>query len=482
MGASDTDKDKDLLERYGFEDQDATEFDRGSAPVKINYPKPYKKFRLILQIEHLNIEEIYYWVLTHLTEDWGLHKVIKVKDIFAGSETGKVFGEMGQRLSIQQDQVSKLLQTLGGLVKGLFQIVRDIRLYKERLQAYEQSDAGDKSAEVVLKGYWIDMKDGGAQNPGSVYGMAKELGYAILPDLFFDAGVLKPEDVDKHVDKIIKNYNSKSVGVVLRRKLKSYLLWRTNTYEEIKVRHNLTLKQLRSTYNSVRLYTSWLQPYLNNVKKLSQSMDSQSDAHLITAFDGKAVEIEIMCYRNMGKEHFPVIMASFDYRSSASGNLSEAYGQKTANPIGKLELTLRGYSWTQKEIDNYLQLREDEAFKTLSSVNLGFQESLDELGDELKIYLKEAGEKFEEKEEKKKEEPKKPKADILEPAKAIIDGFGEVFGSLSPWKWNDIFEDKSEAFNQVETAKSKKSAEGEIHFKLWQTYKNFKKSHRHIAW
>ena len=73
----------------------------------------------------------------------------------------------------------------------------------------------------------VDMKDGGAKSPASVYGMASQLGFAILPDLFFAAPPMKSSEVDRYVDSL--DFNRK-VKEVLKRKLYSYLIWKEHTY------------------------------------------------------------------------------------------------------------------------------------------------------------------------------------------------------------------------------------------------------------
>ncbi|MBU0461697.1 MAG: hypothetical protein KJ574_03865, partial [Nanoarchaeota archaeon] len=176
---------KELFKKYEFKDLDKIEFTRGEKPVDVPFPKSARRVKLIYQSYQQSIEEIYFWILTHMREDWGLHEVEKIKDIFTAAEQSTFWGAAQQRLQIQQTQVSQYLGTIANMVKGLFQIVREVRLIKEKLDAYKQADAGDQSAEIMLKGYWVDLKDGGAKNPGSVYGLATEVGFAILPDLFF---------------------------------------------------------------------------------------------------------------------------------------------------------------------------------------------------------------------------------------------------------------------------------------------------------
>ena len=88
---------EELLKKYGFGKLDAIEYTRGEAKVKVPYPKPTKKFRLVYQSFQQSIEEIYFWILTHMREDFGLHEVKKITDVFSASEQSSLFGASQQR-------------------------------------------------------------------------------------------------------------------------------------------------------------------------------------------------------------------------------------------------------------------------------------------------------------------------------------------------------------------------------------------------
>ena len=112
----------------------------------------------------------------------------------------------------------------------------------ERLELYNKSREGDLASEIALKGYWIDLVEGGAKNPASVYGMARELQFGTLPDLFFGAKIMKSNEVQKEVEALEFN---KKVKEVLMRKLKTFIIWKEHTYKELNNRRNFNIKYLR---------------------------------------------------------------------------------------------------------------------------------------------------------------------------------------------------------------------------------------------
>ncbi|MFC1753026.1 hypothetical protein ACFL96_06485, partial [Thermoproteota archaeon] len=386
---------KELFERFGFKKMDEVEFTRGQSPVPVPYPQPSKMFKLIYQSYQQSIEEIYFWILTHMREDWGLHNVEKIHDIFTASEQSSFWGASQQRLQIQQQQVSQYMGTIGQMVKALFQLVREIRINKEKLHAYKQADEGDETAEVVLKGYWVDLKDGGAKNPTSVYGMATQVGFAILPDLFFSAPIMKDSsEVPKYVKKLSTEFNRK-VCEVLGRKLKAYMLWRENTHKELSVREKFSIKYLRQHYDSIQMYMSWVKPYLMNIKRLQMNQQKSLSVDLIGAFEGSIIEIEVMCHRATTKTHNAVVLATFEHRTRPSMDYhTEGYQHKGPIHVGRVEMTLRTYAWTPEQIENYKKLREEESMELLSSMDEGVKATMESLGEEMKDYLREAGEKF----------------------------------------------------------------------------------------
>ena len=95
------------------------------------------------------------------------------------------------------------------------------------------------------------MVEQGSKNPASVYGLARELGFGTLPDLFFSIHPRKPEDIDGLVDAL--DFNRK-VKEVLKRKLRTYLEWRLSTFDELKSSGKIQLIQSNQIQDAISDY------------------------------------------------------------------------------------------------------------------------------------------------------------------------------------------------------------------------------------
>ncbi|MBR9703200.1 hypothetical protein GOV10_04130, partial [Candidatus Woesearchaeota archaeon] len=321
------------------------------------------------------------------------------------------------------------------MVKNLFQIVREIRIIKERLAHYHGSLRGNKSSDIALKGYWVDLVEGGGKNPASIYGLASQLGFATLPDLFFDVMVKKGADVNETIEKRAGNFNRK-VKEVLRRKLQQFVTWREETQKELETRHKFTLRYLRQHWNTIRMYMSWVKPMLRNVSRLQTNEKYRDSEELLTSMEGAVMEIEFLAQKNNIQGYYPVILAHFLYRVRPAMNFNNEY-QRGPIHVGRVTVTLRAYAWSQKQIDDYIKMRADEDFELLGMVDSSVQDAMEALGDELRKYLEEAEE---EAGLLKKEEvgpAEKPKgAGVLEPFTALFGGFKDMATMFSSGKKN----------------------------------------------
>ncbi|MFH1849671.1 MAG: hypothetical protein ABH879_05780, partial [archaeon] len=178
----------EMLEEFGFDEEVAelAMYRKGDwQEVQTGFPKPIDSRRLHWESFNMSMEESYYWVLDHMSKLTGYYDITKVTDVFAASEQSSFFGAAWQRVGLQQDKVSQFLATIGKMVKELFQLVRELRIIDERLAYYRDSYTSSRSAasaEITLKGIWIDLVEQGSKNPASVYGMARELQFVTLPD------------------------------------------------------------------------------------------------------------------------------------------------------------------------------------------------------------------------------------------------------------------------------------------------------------
>ncbi len=480
--------DNKLMEKFNFKPE-YTEVARSNSGEQVfgytGFPTPHHNYKIVYETPHRSIEDHYFWILEEIKTGQAHPFVRKITDIFAASEQSSFFGTAQQRIGLQQEKVSMFLATVGKMVKELFQLVREIRILKERLQYYEDSMKPDSrsriSAEITLKGIWVDMVEQGAKNPASVYGMARELQFVTLPDLFYSIHPKTPDEVDELVDKT--EFNRK-VKEVLKRKLRQFAEWKVSTHKEVQTRHDFTLKYLRQHFDIIKMYMTWVKPYLRNIRRM-EMQDKTESADLISAFEGSVVELEFLAMmkprrKEIGKEVrynkevFSVISAHFYYRSKPQMNYMQEY-QRGPIHVGQCEISFRAYAWTQKQIDNYVKMKEAEDLELLKSIDGSVRAAMEALGDELEGYLKQAGEMVDFKAELKKKSAAEHAKKALDPFTSVFKGFGEIFSSFGSGK-------KKGGISKPEMDMERKIAQGSSTGAIWQTYKNFKKKEGMIAW
>lgn len=479
--SKETDSKKVLLEEHGFHDQEFMEVEIGTFTTT-SYPKPSKRYRFIFARQDASIEQVYFWFLDSIRHDWGVNEFDKIIDAFAASEQSAFFGTSQQRIGIQQDKVSTFLAAIGKMVKELFQFVRELRILDERLSMYNDSMSKEsksrKSAEISLKGIWIDLVEGGSKTPSSVYGMAREVGFTILPDLFFSVHPTSIAKIDLAVDSLVFN---RKVKEVLKRKLRTYMEWKRATHSELTTRRKFTLQYFRQHYDIIRMYMNWLKPYLRNIERLGMDYKKMSSADLVSAFEGSMIEVEVLARKK--KEEFgkytSCIVLHFMHRTRPQMSFQTEGYQRGPVHMGKVEVTMRAYGWTDDQIENYKEMRKDEDLQLLTTLDDSLKLAMESLGDELKKYLKEAGEKIFADEEKKKKEGKPKRPSVLDPFLLIGGGLKEMFGSFSP---AGLFKGFSSGGNSRQDKKDKEKAEKDAQNSMWRTFKNYRKAHRMVTW
>lgn len=444
--------------------------------MEVDYPKPLKRWRLIYESYQKSIEHLYFWSLNHWKYDQMVAWIDKVTDLFAASEHSSFFGVAQQRIGLQQDKVSQFLATIGKMVKELFQLVRELRILDERLSYYNDSldltSKSRESAEITLKGIWIDLVEQGAKNPASVYGMARELGFVTLPDLFFSVNPGRIDRIDEMVNDL--EFNRK-VKEVLKRKLRQFMEWKKSTHKEITTRRLFTLKYLRQHFNIIKMYMTWVKPYLKNIQRLKTDDKRIESAELIAAFEGSFVEIELLCRSvpHGNKDYYAVAIQTFEYRTRPSMSYQQEGYQRGPIHIGETKVTYRTYAWTEEDIKNYLEMRSQEDFELLSVISGSVQAAMEALGDELKGYLVAAGEAFptaditKKREEKKKERPR--------------GFFSSIFGSHRP-KQTRPKKKRLSGVDKARLEKEKKVAAYATNGTSFLHYKNLKKSNGFFHW
>jgi len=492
----------ELLKKYGFEEETAELV--SEVTEKTGYPIPDYRYRLVVEAIHAYIEEAYFWTMDELQLGWSFNKFLKITDIHAASEQSAFFGVSEQRLGLQQDKASQYLRGISEMLKALFQIVRELRVIDERLGYYthtfeRKSEEESVGSDITLKGVWVDQVEGGTKNAASVYGLAQTVGFSVLPDLFFrvranDVGghLIKPEEYDSFTKRIIEDaskrvdkmegFNEK-VKEVLKRKLTQYYMWKLRTYKELEARRKFTIKYLRQHYDTIKLYMGWIKPYLRNIMKLQMAeklLHGEKARELITAFEGSLIEVEVLSYKkNEGRVFFPCVLINIFYRTAPSLLYQQEGYQRGPAHTGKFDLTLRGYVWSEEQIENYKRMREEEDLHMLSVVDESIKASMEALGDELKQYLREAGEAFPE--DANKAAAKAPSANFFSPLLGTFSGFKSLIPGGRQKKFN-VKKKLTGGKSDVDLDTEISSAKIELKRAIFLTYKNYKKLHGMYVW
>lgn len=492
------DEGEDKLIKEGIVDMEIMEYRAGEF-IRTSYPAP--NTRHVLSVGDPNyavLEKSYLWILNHITLDWKFTKTIKVVDTFGSSTGSQHWSIMNDKIGNVQRNINSIMQTIGGLVKELFPMVHELRIWDERLRWHEESEKGNRSGDMALKGAWMDLVDGGADNASSVLGLASKVGFATLPDLFFGTFVQKPEDIDKEIDSL--EFGNMQVKNVLKRKLMQFLTWKDHTRTEIIQRKRFTVRYLRQHINAIQLQMSWLTPYLRQLKYLRQNTNFQDSAQLISSFDNSKFELETLCTKKSDDEFKPVVLLNFQYLTVPERVGS--YQHPGFQHAGNMTVTFRGYVWTDDQIKNYQEMRNEEGFEILGEIDAGFKASMDELKDEIRAYIEEAGgtlpetdsektlrelqeklKKYEEGEEKKKPSESEMGGAIYQPFIDVAKAFGEIGSLFVPKKILDFKLPDNKALELENKKKEmKKGAEKQANIAIKNAFINYRKAHRMVTW
>ncbi len=491
-----TEKSK-LLEKHGFKKEEIEEvgYEDPFTYQYTGFPHTNKRYNLVWEKNNFSLEEPYFWVLEFLRTHRGISNIIKVDDVFTAAENSALFGVSQVRLGGQQDKISNYLVSIGKMVQDLFKLVREIRLIDERLYYYNHVEEElkkknimdrKKGADITLKGIYIDFVQGGSKSPASIYGMAQQVGFISLPDIYFDAPPMDDEEIDDYVNALEKDFNL-SVLRVLKRTLYQYSVWRKRTYGELKVRKKFNEKYLKQHYDIIRMYLAWIKPYLRHVEKLTMSEKSYLP-DIITTFEGSLLDVELMALipHDKVKDVFGVVLITFNYRTRPHMNFQQEGYQRGPVHVGRMEMFIRSYGWSKQDVENYLSYRKEEEWHLLRGVTHSVEESMEALGEELKEYLNRSKDKIGEDKDKdiKSEkqtflqkmfgiEPKKKKEE--EKSKVLKELFHDWFG-IQPNE-NKISSKKQKKINDAKADMEKKAR-----LQAYVVYKVFKKGHRMHMW
>jgi len=447
---------------------------------KTGFPATPKSYKLVWEVFDLSLEEPYFWILDSIKGSFTI--VEKLEDTFSAAENSAFFGVTQQRLGAQQDKISQLLATVGKMIKELFQMVRELRILDEKLSYYDKvkeqlakpMDERGKADDITLKGFFVDLVQQGAKSPASVFGMARELEFITLPDLFFDSPPFgKVSELENYVQALEKDFNQNVLRVLLRH-LRQYMEWRDRTHQEMHVRRTFMIKYLEQHYQIISMYINWIKPYLRHVARLTMKEQNMSSPDILSSFEGSMLDIELLCRkRNSDTETNSCLLLTYHYRTRPEMKVVQEGYQRGPVHIGRMELQIRTYAWTDKQVENYKNLKKKETYVLMGEISISIKEAMDALGEDLEKYLDEARGDT----DKKKEDEENPPEE-----KSFAEKFfGDFYTpkKVKPKKGPSRKYEKEKDEKQKEALKDdEKGAKGAA----WTLFKNFKKAHKMLAW
>ncbi|MBT4377036.1 hypothetical protein HOD29_06700 [archaeon] len=354
---------------------------------------PESEHKLVYDSASETMEPVYFFLLD-LMNEFGL-KTEKLLDNFVSSSGSGHFGEMGQRVSIMQQQGSKLLGDINAVLRSVLNLIYDLREFKTRLQSYEdlKDPAKKEGALLSLKQVWMDKVDAQRGN-SSIKGMAlSQAGFNTLIDAFLVVHEVK--DVDKlDLNQIVKR--------ILKPRIHEFNIWVTNSEQELRKRYEIEKTYLKSQVSSLKIYSRWAKPYLKAAQELEMS-ESGRDANLVKMFNTLILELTLLGKHKIDvktlaveevfpksfktlkikRDYHPCVLVDFNFRS-----IPQKMQQGGFALGGKVEVIFRAYSLNSDELKKLDQELEASDLNTAMSLIEGStEESLGQLKEDLDYFL-----------------------------------------------------------------------------------------------
>jgi hypothetical protein len=463
--------------------------------------KPLTKLKIIDEKYARQVEPVYFWVLGYLREHLGAKKVEKLVDTYSSSEAAAFHRNMGQALAGSQDRVASHLRQIAQLLQHLFQIVSEITKITERLSLYydgkktgTEKKGKQNFAEMTLKDRYISFVEGGTKNPGSVLGLAQQVGFINLDHFFYHTHIFDSDKLQDEMSKIKsgEGLNKKFIEV-LGRKLRAYIGWRETSQKQLETRRKWMLSFVKQHYNSIMLNVKWVKPYLRSVQRMTMSEEFKDSPDIVTALEQVMMEIELFAFVKEDKKYNQIVNPIIRFRTSPESEYSQKYQAPTSKFSGRVELEIQSWVLSDAQVLAYKAKIQKEDFELLG-YDQAVREATESLGKELRIYLEQADKDINSKEaveeaikelrkgdEKKKKDKKSYEPDfsssIADPFLQVFKGFkeiGDAFGIVPSLK-------KSDKTSKYKAGKDEEDAKEGVLKAQNKLYGTFKRSHDMLA-
>ncbi len=476
-----------------------------AASKNVNYKIVYDSFGE-------SVEPIYFWLLDFIQDKapngLGMEEVMKDKDEYEAAVGSGFFSDLGSKATRMQEQAMKIMATINTVVRSIINLIYDLREFDIRLETYNDLKSIDEdvreAAEISLRVIWMDQVDI-KRGRGSINSLAQQLQFVTLRDAFIyakDESGVNDVDVNERVRRILKS------------RINEYLKWKSYSEKELRKRYNIEKAYLKSQYNSLRHYITWVKPYLIAAKKLNMSnfltTSGMPNPNVVNVFNNLEIRLSLLGKREfkpeyinpelanlkLSKKYYSCVEAEIAFRTVPRATQSQQ-GLVYVHS-GRTDINIKAYSFTEEQFDELKRLREKEDLELIDGMVedslLAIQEDIDkylgkEPGIEEKLnYLKNLSKSIKdknavkeiEKEIKKLERGMTSKMALESPFKGMFDGFGQMFKALKGIKY--IFQFKGKVDSDFYENLMKESAKSDAEIKAYILYDVYKKSHGMMAW
>lgn len=405
--------------------------------------KPAAEHKLTYNSSVQTLEPVYFWVLDFMNGMFG-GKVEKLVDNFASSPGSGHFAELNSKANQLQQQAMAVLGQVNGILKGVINVIYDLKEWQITLSFYDSANSKDKNVSesgfLALKQRWMDKVDI-QRGQGSINAMASgNLQFVTLRDAFMAVNSI--EDVDK------LDLNDR-VKRILKPRIQEFYEWKKRSEAELRKRFEIEKIYLRSQVDSLKLYSRWAKPYLKAAQQLSMNERLIGRPELVNIFNTVFLELTLMGksgikveeavidkdlpyeFKKMKLRNYnSVVFIDFNFRGIP--NRLPQGGHYVFG--GRAEVTFKAYALSDKELELLKKrLSESDLNDSLKLVEGMTDESLQQIKVDIDEFL---GNK-EEKKEKESED---------------INPFSALFSFLKP-------KDKSEKKEKSDKIKPDSYAE-----------------------
>lgn len=446
----------------------------GSNIIKLT-KKSLVTYKLTYDSFSEGLEPVYFWILDFMrdTSPGGLGLTVKKSaEEFEASISSSYFGEMGQRVTVMQQRSTEILANINNVIKSILNLIYDLKEFEIKIKMYDDLKSKDPevsdSADRAIKSIWMDKVDS-QKGLGSLNQLAQRLNFVTIRDAFFHV---------KSIEDIKKLDLNERVKSILKLKVEEFLHWQKESEKEIKKRFEIEKGYLKTQVETLKLYTTWVKPYLRAAQKLKMKEFNMPD--IIASFNNMQMRLSLIGSKETKpesefkklnlKSYFAVVEVILNFRTvpqaiSGQGGTRYIHG-------GRVDMDFSAYAYDSIEMEALENVELYEDMKLIEEIT---DVALHQLQEDIDHFLYPVEKEVKEEKKQKKFKPFESISKAIEPITDVAKGTKEFFGDIK-----SMFKLESNKLSYAQK-KVKDAAEKTAKDLCEKTYTLYKKTHGMIA-